>query len=439
MMNKLLFYFLGCGVFTAFGQDYKPHRCLTPEYISHLDAQQSGTAASIQSAYEDNVSRIRSANYQKSDDEYIIPVVFHVVYNNAAQNLHDSIIMNQLLILNEDYNRLNGDSANLRNQFLPYKGKVGVRFVLASYDPDGNPTTGIVRRQTNVSSFFTAAALQGDFSSLERVKSDANGGSSPWNTNKYLNIWVCNMAMTYMNMTIPAILGYAKPPLNMSNWPAGSVPNITDGVVLQYQTVGRNNPHSPMNIMGTTVEFFGRTATHEVGHYLGLRHIWGDGDCNVDDGLSDTPNMIESSDQDCDVTKNTCVDNIDGVDLPDLIENFMDYSAEDCQNMFTAQQANLMRSVMENQRYDLTHNNVNSVQKVDAIQAQLYPNPAQSEITIQTSQVLNGTLTIVDVTGRTVKVISTHGDVTKVAVNDMVPGVYSVSFEGKQIARFVKQ
>lgn len=439
MKNKLLLCLFGWGAFSAFSQEIRPHRCLTTEYGTHLETQIPGSLQGIQSAFEENAARIRSTNYQKSDDVYIIPVVFHVVYNTPAENLEDSVVLNQLQVLNEDFNRMNPDSMDLRTQFFPYKGNAKIRFVLAQFDPNGNPTTGITRTQTTRATFFSIGALAGDFSALENVKSTAQGGHDAWNPTKYLNIWICNMAMSLQGATIPALLGYAKPPLNMPNWPAGSVPAINDGVVLQYHTVGRNNPNSPVSVMNETISFFGRTATHEVGHYLGLRHIWGDGDCSMDDGIDDTPNMSASSETDCDKTKNTCVDNIDGVDLPDLVENFMDYAAEDCQNMFTAQQVNLMRSVLENQRYELVHNNVNSISKVDPLATRLYPNPANTSINVVTSQVLNGMLHVVDVTGRVVAQVQVNSDRTIIQVQDLFPGIYQVTFEGKQIARFVKE
>src|SRR5690606_22725573 len=162
------------------------------------------------------------------------------------------------------------------------------------------------------------------------------------------------------------------------HWPAGTIDGLSDGVVIQFQCFGSNNPNPLPNPDGSgdILEVLGRTVTHEVGHYLGLRHIWGDGDCTAQDGVDDTPNATGQSDFDCDASKNTCVDNIFGVDLPDMIENYMDYSAEDCQNSFTQGQVDIMHGVLDNERYDLVHGNPASVSTLDEISLSIFPNPA---------------------------------------------------------------
>ena len=112
---------------------------------------------------------------------------------------------------------------------------------------------------------------------LEKVKSTADGGIDPWDQSRYLNIWVCDMSI----FGVTALLGYATPPAGLPNWPPGSSGTLGDGVVIQYQAFGSNNP----NQIGQGIVVKGRTPSHEVGHYLGLRHIWGDGDCTAEDGI----------------------------------------------------------------------------------------------------------------------------------------------------------
>ncbi len=151
----------------------------------------------------------------------------------------------------------------------------------------------------------------------------------------------------------------------------------------------------------------GRTLTHEVGHYLGLRHIWGDGDCTEDDGLNDTPPASDNANQVCDFTKNSCQDQ-GGTDFPDQIENFMDYAADSCMNMFTQEQVAAMQYVLDNFRNPLVESGNNLTQ--NSIQApntgmQLYPNPAKDMVHIRWSgkAALGGHLALLDARGALVK------------------------------------
>ena len=182
-------------------------------------------------------------------------------------------MINQLNILNADFGRLNADTTNMRDTFQTVVGDSFIRFELADIDPDGNPTTGITHTYTDETSFLS---FGGGGGIAEGVKSNAEGGIDPWDQDHYLNIWICDMSFA----GTPFVLGYATPPDGLPHWPVGSTDGMSDGVVLQYEFVGSNNPN-PVDLGGGPLEILGRTATHEVGHYLGLRHIWGDGDCTA--------------------------------------------------------------------------------------------------------------------------------------------------------------
>lgn len=294
-----------------------------------------------------------------------IPVVFHVIYNNEQQNVSDAVILDQLAILNADYNRLNADTSVTRAIFQDVAASAGIEFYLAEWDPQGNPTSGITRTETNQTTFIN---LQFD---LNLMKQSSTGGVDAWDVNHYLNIWVCNLAIPILNT--PFILGYATPPDGAPNWPDGSAAEQPqfDGVVLHYEIVG-SNPNATGALAAVNR---GRTAVHEVGHYLGLRHIWGDGQgsdgCTVDDGLTDTPNAAEAQQQTCDFNANTCDEGAG--DLPDMLENYMDYSDENCMNMFTQQQVSAMRFVIENFRQDLL---TGTGKSVESVRLKAYPNPA---------------------------------------------------------------
>ena len=228
-----------------------------------------------------------------------IPVVFHVVYANGTQNISDAQIMSQLQILNDDFRRLNSDADNTWSQAADSE----VEFCLATNDPQGNPTDGILRVSTSVSSFGTS----------DNVKFSSSGGSDAWPAGSYLNFWVCNVG--------GGILGYAQ-------FPGGSA--ATDGVVCDYRYVGD---------MGTATAPFdlGRTATHEVGHWLNLYHIWGDGNCNQDDQVSDTPNS--------DAANFGCATGHQSCSSTDMVQNYMDYSDDACMNLFTSGQKTRMQAL----------------------------------------------------------------------------------------------
>ncbi|MCO5259697.1 MAG: zinc-dependent metalloprotease [Crocinitomicaceae bacterium] len=418
--------------FAGMSQAQSIQRCATIEYMNHRENVQPGYIQSTKNVF-DAAKSLKSGNQAKSDETYIIPVVVHVVYNKAQENIDDSVIFDQIRVLNEDYKRQNADSVNLRAEFLPYAGKANIEFKLANFDPNGIPTTGITRTQTTKTSFLNFGS-----GLAEDVKSTAAGGIDPWNQSRYLNIWVCNMALVIGTMEMPMVLGYATPPDNLPNWPAGSTGGMSDGVVIQYQVFGSNNP-TPL-AGGTPYTVKGRTVTHEVGHYLGLRHIWGDGDCSQEDGIDDTPNADSESSSDCVKTKNTCVDAIDGVDLPDLVENYMDYSAEDCQNTFTKGQVELMRGVIENNRWDLVNDNdALAINKLNIIDASLYPNPANSSVTLSTTKSVSGNIVITDINGKVVKEVKANGLKTIIDVSDLNNGFYQITIDGVVKAqKFVK-
>ena len=309
-----------------------------------------------------------------NNQTYYIPVVFHIVYNNDAQNLPDSVILSQIEVLNEDYRRLNENASETRNEFLEFAGDPNIEFFLANIDPDGNTTSGIIHKYTDREEFLMFEDFLSTEITLDEVKSDATGGSDAWDTDRYLNIWICNIgSLDIFGLELGQVFGYAYPPVNVDeaianlasgpDWPTDMLTDDMNlqGVVLHYTSVGRNNPVA--NEDNITENNLGRTAVHEIGHYLGLRHIWGDanplfGDdgCNLDDGITDTPNAADQAGYICDLNKNTCNNDDFGSnpeDLPDMVENYMDYSPDACLNMFTNGQINVMRNILEISRPNL--------------------------------------------------------------------------------------
>ncbi len=237
---------------------------------------------------------------------YTIPVVVHVLYNTAAQNISDAQIQSQIDVLNKDFSRTNTDAGNTPSAFQGVAADMQIRFVLATRDPSGNATTGIIRKSTTRTYFeYGGADPNGVF-----VKQNANGGSTAWNTSQYLNMWVCNFGGASSSL-----LGYATFPSD-----AGTT---RDGVVMGYKYFGVNP--SLGGVFG-----YGRTATHEVGHWMNLRHIWGDANCG-NDLVSDTPTQQADNNGCPTFPRRTCGNTTNG----DQFMNYMDYVNDQCMNMFS--------------------------------------------------------------------------------------------------------
>jgi len=263
-------------------------------------------------------------NNTKNKTIIIIPVVVHVVWSTNTQNISDTQIQSQIDVLNNDFRRTNVDQIMTPNVWQNIAADCEIEFCLATTDPNGSPTTGVTRTQTSQSSF----SIMND-----NVKSNSGGGINPWPQDNYLNIWVCNLG--------GGLLGYATPPSSWSN------PN--DGVVIGYNHFGTTGALSaPYNK--------GRTATHEIGHWLNLDHIWGDNNCG-NDQISDTPKQQEEN---YGVpafphNPNSCnTSNVNG----DMFMNYMDYTNDAVMNLFTEGQKTRMIAAINQYRSDMLNHNL---------------------------------------------------------------------------------
>jgi hypothetical protein len=252
-----------------------------------------------------------------------IQVVVHVVWNTAAQNISDAQIKSQIDVLNRDYRMTNSDIGKVPAVWQSVRGDARIEFFLATKDPNGNPTNGITRTQTQATSFAQIG---------NAIKSVATGGANPWPADKYLNIWVAP------RITSPQgdLLGYAQ-------FPGG--PAATDGVVILHSAFGTNGTAAaPYNK--------GRTATHEIGHWLNLFHIWGDDGtgCGGSDQVADTPNSAGPN-YGCPTFPHvTCGNGPNG----DMFMNYMDYTDDACMYMFTAGQAKRMQATIDGPRISIS-------------------------------------------------------------------------------------
>jgi hypothetical protein len=251
-----------------------------------------------------------------------IPVVVHVVWKTAAENISAAQIQSQIDVLNEDFRRLNADAASTPAPFAAVAADARLEFALAVRGPGCVPTNGITRHNTTVSGWTYPG---------NGMKAAATGGADPWDSSQYLNIWIVN---------------YTDDTLGFATFPGGAA--AVDGLVLKYQATGRT---------GTTIPGanLGRTATHEIGHWLDLHHIWGDAvsssvDCSDSDLVADTPNQAGASpfsSSSCRTFPSTsCSNGPNG----DMFVNYMDYSADQCMNTFTAGQVVRMDAALHTAR-----------------------------------------------------------------------------------------
>lgn len=257
--------------------------------------------------------------FSSQQEVYRIPVVVHVLHRGEpygeGANIPDEQIFEQIRILNEDFRRENADTTNTPEQFRPVAADVGIEFVLAKVDPDGNPTTGIVRRQGTRNTWAIPQMVE-------------MSNNSYWPAEDYMNIWVGNLTF--------GVIGWAQFP-DFTELPGIVDTNLgggarTDGVVVDYELFGIGG--------SARADSRGRTATHEVGHYLGLRHTWGDGNCSVDDFCLDTP-LMDGPSSGCPLGRQSC-----GGET--MVQNYMDYSSDVCMNLFTLDQKGRMLTVLEN-------------------------------------------------------------------------------------------
>lgn len=302
MKNKTTLWLL-CVLFTGiiFAQERECSTMENLEYRIQQNPNLQRTMADIETFTQAKVAEMQ--NNRIDGNIITLPVVVHILYRNNTENISVAQIQSQLDVLNEDFRRTNPDADNSWSQAADTE----IQFCLATVDPNGNATSGITRKSTT----------RQDWGTSDAMKSTATGGINPWNTSEYLNMWVVPQ-MTSGGRTI---LGYAQ-------FPGGSA--ATDGVVMAYNYFGRvGNVSAPFD--------GGRTTTHEVGHFLNLRHIWGDSNCG-NDFVNDTPTH-QTSNSGCPAGRVSC-------GSVDMYQNYMDYSNDVCMNLFTQGQKNRMRAVL---------------------------------------------------------------------------------------------
>ncbi len=331
MKNKLLLCLgLLFGLQTAFAQilqEDEPQRgCVTQQ--NHLENLEKDPKYAERLAQVEEFTRQFVENYDlTAQNAFVqIPVVFHIVHNGDAvgsgENISDALVLAQLQQLNDDFNALNSDFGNVPSEFQSVAADMEIEFCLASVDPNGNATSGINR-------------INGGRTSWTRTQIESSlKPSTIWDSGSYLNFW-----SVVFGGSDSGLLGYAQFPGGASN---------TDGVVCLYSTLG--SVASPNPAGGSFAR--GRTGTHEVGHWINLRHIWGDDgtSCTGSDLVNDTPNQAGPNYGTPSYPSSTCGSS-------DMFMNYMDYVNDTAMFMFSNGQKARAQAAIQSFRSSLLNSN----------------------------------------------------------------------------------
>lgn len=327
-----------------------------------------------------------------------IPVVVHILYHDPSENVSNAQVAKQIEILNQCYRRKNADTVNTPSRFAGVAADCEIEFQLAISNPQRRSTTGIIRKYTPIK----------EWKADDQMKFSAQMGDDAWDSKSYLNIWVCNMRQ---------VAGY-------STMPGG--PADKDGVVIGFNVFG----------LGITAGFDkGRTSVHEVGHWLGIRHLWGDDFCG-DDGIADTPKQaVYNSGCPSGVHTSSCGNGPDG----DMYMNYMDFTNDACMNLFTKGQAQKMQALFAiggarhliESSVGLTPPLIMESPLPDEspkwLHPQLYPNPATTEMTLDLSydiRWMGKLLTIMNLQGQVISQFPITSKTQTINISKLQPGMY---------------
>ncbi|MFZ9980791.1 MAG: gliding motility-associated C-terminal domain-containing protein [Cyclobacteriaceae bacterium] len=299
-------------------------RCGTVEH--NRDLYKKGIITESEETFESWLTGLKSSRKSSIQANfYTIPVVVHIIHKGepvgTGTNISDAQVMSQIKVLNNDFQRLNDDAVRTPASFSQSAGSMNISFVLASVDPSGKSTSGIVR-------------VKGNLSGYSRSENDDAKSLSFWPSENYLNIWVCNLTDYF---------GFTQFPISTLQGLSASgeaYSRMTDGIIVSYASFGSVND-GPFNLDNRYNE--GRILTHEMGHFFGLRHTWGDGEgCSSTDFIDDTPVQSEPTE--------SCPTGVLADCTPQgrMYQNYMDYTYDDCMNLFTTDQVERMKLVLEN-------------------------------------------------------------------------------------------
>lgn len=333
-----------------------------------------------------------------------IPVIIHNLYHFPEERITDAQVAAQLEILNKSFRRQNSDTATTPSHFKEVAADIEIEFHLATSDPQKRSTTGINRKYTPVKSWLPD----------DKMKLASETGTAAWDSKSYLNIWVCNL---------DNYAGYSS---------VVGGPAEKDGIVISYAAFGEGS----------------KTIVHETGHWLNLKHLWGDDNCG-DDGVADTPKQASYTVGCPTGIRRTCGNTTNG----DMYMNYMDFTNDECVNLFTEGQKTRMRALFT---AGAVRNSILSSKGLDVplifqsplpeevpvwLKPNLYPNPATTSMKLDLSydiRWMGKTIFIMNLNGQTVMTVPINSKVVEINISKLQPGMYFLATK-KEDGESIKQ
>lgn len=390
------------------------HDCRSFEYQQQLLQKDPGlqvTHNAVQNFSLLQESRISSDQTGKS---ITIPVVVHVLYHYTDENISDSVVKTQIVALNRDFKKLNADTIKIPDGFKSLATDCGIEFKLATVDSKGRATSGIIHKYTPITKWTLD----------DKIKFSSEMGDDGWDPKSYLNIWVG---------TLDQFLGYSSVPGD---------PADKDGVVISRAAFGTKTSGAYSK---------GRTAVHEIGHWLGLKHLWGDADCG-DDGVADTPKQQTYTNGCPTGIRISCNNGPNG----DMYMDYMDFTNDACLVMFTKGQKAKMRALFEpgGARHSILSSNGLGTPLSEEISVpdqsprwlhvRIYPDPVSTELTINVefdTRWVGKEIQVINISGQLQLRKTISSKIQKLDVSQLRPGVYFIRAEKegeKIIEKFIK-
>lgn len=390
--------------FVAYGNLKAQRKCISHSYQQEAlakDAILKNNIAAIESFIVSQQNQINTEGNRIESTSIKIPVVVHILYHTPDQKITDAVVQNQIKILNECFRRLNADTVNTPARFKTLAADCEIEFKLATSDPQKRYTNGITRKYTPIT----------EWAAKDDMKYAAKLGTDAWDTKSYLNIWVCKL---------DNVAGYSS----VIGGPAEK-----EGIVLDFSAFDINVNSASTNL--------GKTAVHEAGHWLGLKHLWGDEFCG-DDGIADTPKQSGYNVGCPSAVLISCGNGPNG----DMFMNYMDFTNDECLNMFTLGQKARMLSLFNP---GAVRNSLLSSKGLDAplifespvpeedpewLDVKMYPNPATTELILDLAYDIRWfgkIISIFNLNGQLIMNVTVTSKKQRIDISKLPAGIYFIA------------